>query len=53
VVLARDVPMADYREGDLVTIEGAILSEKSQRPLGGALCRANKIALVERGVNTN
>lgn len=53
MVLARDVPMADYREGDLVTIEGAILSEKSQRPLGGALCRANKIALVERGVNTN
>lgn len=53
VVLARDVNLSDYHEGDLITIEGAILSEKSQKPLGGALYRAQKVSLVERGAKSN
>ena len=41
--------MDAFAEGDLVTVEGNLLSEKSSFPLGGALYRAGKITLVEKG----
>ena len=50
VVLARDLNMDDFSEGDLVSIEGEVLSDKSGVPLGGPLYRAGKANLVERGV---
>jgi hypothetical protein len=49
VVLARDRQMDTYREGDLVTVHGEILNEKSSIFLGGPLYRARSIQLVERG----
>jgi hypothetical protein len=49
VVLARDVPMDAFNEGDLISVEGEVLQEKSGLPLGGALYRAAKLDLVERG----
>jgi hypothetical protein len=49
VVLARDLHMDSYTEGDLVTVHGSILSSKSSMFLGGPLFQAQSIALVERG----
>ena len=49
VILARDVPMDSYRDGDLISVEGEVLSEKTNLPLGGALYRAAKLNLLERG----
>jgi hypothetical protein len=49
VVLARDLPMDNYREGDLVKVRGEILSEKGSSKLGAPLYRAHTIDLVERG----
>jgi hypothetical protein len=49
VVLARDVQMQAFNEGDLICVEGQVLSEKSGLPLGGALYQAASINLVERG----
>jgi len=51
VVLARDVKMDAFTEGDLVTVDGDILSEKASFPLGGALYRASKVTLVEKGTH--
>jgi len=48
IVLARDLRMANYREGDLVTVHGEILSQKGSVFLGGPLYRANSIELVDR-----
>jgi hypothetical protein len=47
VVLARDLRMESYREGDLVTIHGEILNQRSSLFLGGPLYRAGSIQLVE------
>ncbi len=49
VVLARDLNMENYHEGDLVTVRGEILSEKSSAFLGGPLYRAKTIELIEQG----
>jgi hypothetical protein len=49
VVLARDINMDSFSEGDLVTVAGSILSEKPTFPLGGPLYRASRVALVEKG----
>jgi hypothetical protein len=49
VVLARDLRMDDYREGDLVTVHGEILStERSSVFLGGPRYRAQSIRLIDR-----
>ncbi len=48
IVLARDLRMDNYREGDLVTVRGQILSKKSSVFLGGPLYRASSIQLVDR-----
>ena len=48
VILARDVNMNAFHEGDFVSVEGEVLSEKTNLHLGGALYRAGKINLVER-----
>ena len=48
VVLARDLHMDTYREGDLVTVHGQILNEHASKFLGGPLYRAQSIQLVER-----
>ncbi len=48
VVLARDRQMDSYREGDLVTVHGEIINQKSSIFLGGPLYRARSIQLVER-----
>ncbi len=49
VVLARDLRMDDYREGDLVTVHGEILStERSSVFLGGPRYRAQSIQLIDR-----
>jgi hypothetical protein len=48
VVLARDLRMDTYREGDLVTIHGEIINERASKFLGGPLYRAQSIQLVER-----
>jgi hypothetical protein len=48
VVLARDRQMDSYREGDLVTVHGEIINQKSSIFLGGPLYRASSIQLVER-----
>jgi hypothetical protein len=50
VVLARDVRMDDYREGDLVTVHGEIVSQRSSKFLGGPLYQVQSIQLVQRGV---
>ena len=49
VVLARDINMDAFAEGDLVTAKGAILSDKRTFPLGGALYRASSVTLIEKG----
>jgi hypothetical protein len=48
VVLARDLRMDSYREGDLVTVHGEVLREKASVSLGGPLYRAQSIQLVDR-----
>ena len=49
VVLARDLRMDNYREGDLVTVHGEILShQRVSYFLGGPQYRAHSIELVER-----
>jgi len=49
VVLARDLSMNDYQDGDLVSVEGEVIADKVKLPLGGALYRAAKVSLVEKG----
>ena len=48
VVLARDLKMDSYREGDLVTVQGEILNQRASKMLGGPLYRAHSIQLIER-----
>jgi hypothetical protein len=48
VVLARDLDMDQYQEGDLVTVRGEILSQRGSAFLGGPLYRAQSIQLVDR-----
>jgi len=47
VVLSRDVNMDGLHEGDLVTVQGEILSQHSSVFLGGPLYKANSITKVE------
>jgi hypothetical protein len=49
VVLARNLSMESYREGDLVTIRGQVMDHRASRFLGGPLYQARSITLVERG----
>ena len=48
VILARDRQMNNYREGDLVTVEGEVISDKGSTRLGGPLYRVRSIVLVDR-----
>jgi hypothetical protein len=49
VVLAPAVEMRNYREGDLVSVTGEILSDaRASRHLGGPLYRADTISMMER-----
>jgi hypothetical protein len=48
IVLARGTVMDSYREGDLVSVHGDILSQKSSVFLGGPLYRVSDINLVDR-----
>jgi hypothetical protein len=48
VVLARDMPMDSYREGDLVQVRGEILQDKASSSLGGPLYRSQSIQLLDR-----
>jgi hypothetical protein len=48
LVLARDLRMDTYREGDLVTVRGEIVNPKSSLFTGGPLYQAQSIQLVER-----
>ncbi len=48
MVLARDLRMDNYQEGDLVTIHGEILNQHGSDFLGGPLYRVQSIQLVER-----
>jgi hypothetical protein len=48
VILARDRRMDSYREGDLITVEGRVISEKGSPRLGGALYQVHTIRLVDR-----
>jgi len=48
MVLARDLRMENYREGDLVTLHGEILSQRSTVFLGGPQYRAQSIELIDR-----
>src|SRR5207248_1130474 len=52
VVLSREANMKTFHEGDFVSVEGEVLAEKTNLRLGGALYRASKINLVERGQGT-
>jgi hypothetical protein len=48
VVLARDLRMDSYRDGDFVTIHGQLLGQKSSIFLGGPLYQGKTIELIER-----
>jgi hypothetical protein len=49
VVLAPGVEMKNYREGDVVCVNGQILSEgRASRQLGGPLYRVTSIHMVDR-----
>jgi len=48
IVLARDLRMGSYQEGDLVTVHGEIVRQKSSVFLGGPLYHARTIELIER-----
>ena len=48
VVLARGLVMNNYREGDLVTVAGQVISQKASRRLGGALYQVRTMSLVDR-----
>jgi len=51
VVLARDRSMNEYKEGDIVTVEGKVIGEKGSSRLGGPLYQAQSIRLVNRASN--
>jgi hypothetical protein len=47
-VLARDVNMDGYREGDLVTVHGEIIAKHGSAYLGGPLYRVSSVELIDR-----
>ncbi len=51
VILSRDSRMANYREGDLVTVEGEIIAKRGSARLGAPLYQARTISLVDRPSN--
>lgn len=51
VVLGGDQRLANYREGDIVTVKGAIIADRASTRLGGPLYRVDAIQLVERPTN--
>jgi hypothetical protein len=48
VVLARDRQLDNYRDGDLVNVEGSIIQERGSWRLGGPLYRIRSIQLLDR-----
>jgi hypothetical protein len=49
VVLAKGTDMAQFREGDLVYVRGAVLNEgRASKYVGGPLYRATSVTLNER-----
>jgi hypothetical protein len=48
VVLARDLQLDRYREGDLVKVHGSIIADRGSSHLSAPLYRATSIQLVER-----
>jgi len=50
VILSRDRMMNSYKEGDLITVEGEIISQKGSAHLGGPLYRVQQMILVDRPV---
>jgi len=48
MVLARDLRMDTYHEGDLVTVHGEIVSQHGSEFLGGPLYQVHSIKLIER-----
>jgi len=48
VVIARDLVMADYREGDLVSVRGTVIREKTSPSLTAPLYRVSAITLKNR-----
>jgi hypothetical protein len=48
VVLGRDAKIASYREGDLVKVQGEVVTERGSSRLGGPLYRVRTIELVDR-----
>jgi hypothetical protein len=51
VVLARDLRMDSFREGDLVTVRGEILDRGRTKYVGGPLYRGQAITLIDRVEN--
>jgi len=48
MVLARDLRMDSYHEGDLVTVHGEIISQHGSEFLGGPLYQVHSIKLIDR-----
>jgi hypothetical protein len=48
VVLGRDRHLDNYREGDLVTVEGSLVQQRGSQRLGGPLYRVRSIQLIDR-----
>ncbi len=53
VILSRDSNISGFQEGDVISVEGEILSEKSDLRLGAAHFRARRAELVERRPSAN
>jgi len=51
VIIHRDGKMANYREGDLVTVEGEVTAKKGSSRLGAPLYQVRTINLVDRPSN--
>jgi hypothetical protein len=52
MILSRDSNISGYKEGDVITVEGEILAEKTDLRLGGAHYRVHRSRLVERRQGT-
>ena len=48
VILGRNSKLENYRDGDLVTVEGQLTSQRGSPRLGGPLYRIHTISLVDR-----
>jgi len=48
VILAREHMMINSREGDLITVEGQVISQKASARLGGAFYGVRATSLVDR-----